>query len=124
MLHIDHQKNRCQQSFYHDTKMSMYHESKNTQTNIEKRRRKRKKRKNCKARRQKITDNKYNKRKRVTTPAKNFKIVIEINIYFKNYVVVEIDGVNSIFNSSFNFISVFSFGEDDSFSRLTCFTFF
>ncbi len=45
MLHIDHQKNRCQQSFYHDTNMSMYHESKNTQTNIEKKRRRRRKRK-------------------------------------------------------------------------------
>jgi hypothetical protein len=46
--------------------MSMYHESKNTQTNIEKKKKKKKKkeRKNCKARRQKITDNKYNKRKR------------------------------------------------------------
>jgi len=71
MVHIDHQKNRCQQSFFHNTKMSMYREAKNTQTNIEK-----KKERNCKARRQKITDNKYTEqeRKRETTPAKNFKI--------------------------------------------------
>lgn len=40
--------------------MSMYHEAKNTQTNIEKEEEK----KNCKARRQKITDNKYNKRRK------------------------------------------------------------
>jgi len=31
--------------FYHDTKMSMYHESKNTQTNIEKKERRRRKKK-------------------------------------------------------------------------------
>jgi hypothetical protein len=36
----------------------MYREAKNTQTNIEKRKR------NCKARRQKITDNKYTERER------------------------------------------------------------
>jgi hypothetical protein len=40
MLHIDHQKNRCQQSFFHDTKMLMCREAKNTQTNIEKTKRK------------------------------------------------------------------------------------
>jgi len=52
-----------------------------------------------------------------------------MNICLKNYIVVEIDGIISTFGSSFNLISVFSFvegtdGEDDSFSRLTCLTFF
>ncbi len=47
--------------FFHNTKMSMYREGKNTQTNIEKKK-KEEEEQNCKAKRQKITDNKYKER--------------------------------------------------------------
>ncbi len=95
----------------------MYREAKNTQTNIEKRKR------NCKARRQKITDNKYTEREKERQHRQKLKNRIEMNI-LKIYV-----GFDSTLGSSFNVISVFSFvegtdGEGDFFSRLTCLIFF